>query len=199
MLKPSVVFCIETRHLALQIQWLAFIWSATLNRSFKRQPHKMVKHTQTIRRGKLTNCLSEFDQFLRLALKGLLGICLLGIRNSLLLELKLNIFKREIHCLESKHKHFETLSIKAPFENLMLVQTWIRLIRKQPLEVFCRKIDVLRNFLKFTGKHLCWSLFFNKVAGLWPEFGITYSESTKKTICESYWLSAIFACNIKGV
>ena len=28
------------------------------------------------------------------------------------------------------------------------------------------KKDVLRNFVKFTGKHLCQSLFFNKVAGL---------------------------------
>ena len=27
---------------------------------------------------------------------------------------------------------------------------------------------VLRNFSKLTGKHLCQSLFFNKVAGLWP-------------------------------
>ena len=27
------------------------------------------------------------------------------------------------------------------------------------------KKDVLRNFAKFTGKHLCQSLFFNKVAG----------------------------------
>ena len=33
---------------------------------------------------------------------------------------------------------------------------------KQPLEVFCKKI-VLRNFAKFTGKHLYHSLFFNKV------------------------------------
>ena len=33
------------------------------------------------------------------------------------------------------------------------------------LEVFCEKI-LLRNFSKFTGKHLCQSLFFNKVAGL---------------------------------
>ena len=30
------------------------------------------------------------------------------------------------------------------------------------------KKDVLRNFAKFTGKHLCQSLFFNKVAGLRP-------------------------------
>ena len=34
-------------------------------------------------------------------------------------------------------------------------------------EVFCKK-GVLRNIAKFTGKHLCQSLFFNKVAGLRP-------------------------------
>ena len=32
-------------------------------------------------------------------------------------------------------------------------------------EVFCKK-DVLKNIVKFTGKHPLWSLFFNKVAGL---------------------------------
>ena len=32
-------------------------------------------------------------------------------------------------------------------------------------EVFCKK-GVLRNFIKSTGKHLCQSLFSNKVAGL---------------------------------
>ena len=34
-------------------------------------------------------------------------------------------------------------------------------------DVFCEK-SVLRNFAKFTGRHLCQSLFFNKVAGLRP-------------------------------
>ena len=34
-------------------------------------------------------------------------------------------------------------------------------------EVFCQK-SILRNFVKFTGKHLCQSLFFNKVAALRP-------------------------------
>ena len=37
--------------------------------------------------------------------------------------------------------------------------------RSSRTEVFCKK-GVLRNFAKFTGKHLCQSLFFNKVAGL---------------------------------
>ena len=35
-------------------------------------------------------------------------------------------------------------------------------------EVFCKK-GVLRNFAKFTGKRLCQSLFYNKVAGLRPQ------------------------------
>ena len=39
--------------------------------------------------------------------------------------------------------------------------------RKQPPGVLCRK-GFLRNFTKFTGKHLCQSLFFNNVAGLRP-------------------------------
>ena len=39
--------------------------------------------------------------------------------------------------------------------------------RSSRLEVFCKK-DVLRNFAKFKGKHLCQSPFFNKVAGLKP-------------------------------
>ena len=39
--------------------------------------------------------------------------------------------------------------------------------RSSRSEVFCKK-GVLRNFAKFAGKHLCQSLFFNKVAGLRP-------------------------------
>ena len=39
--------------------------------------------------------------------------------------------------------------------------------QKQLPEVFYKKC-VLRNFTKLTGKHLCQSFFFNKVAGLRP-------------------------------
>ena len=39
------------------------------------------------------------------------------------------------------------------------------LCRSSRPEEFCKK-SVLRNFVKFIGKHLCQSLFFNKVAGL---------------------------------
>ena len=37
--------------------------------------------------------------------------------------------------------------------------------QKQPPKVFCKK-GVLKNFAKFTGEHLCQSLFFDKVADL---------------------------------
>ena len=37
--------------------------------------------------------------------------------------------------------------------------------RRSRRKVFCKN-GVLRNFAKFTGKHLCQNLFFNKVPGL---------------------------------
>ena len=40
-------------------------------------------------------------------------------------------------------------------------------LRTSGLEVFSKKI-VLRNFSKFTGKHLCQNLFFGVAAGLSP-------------------------------
>ena len=40
--------------------------------AFKRQPHKMVRHTQTIRWQKPTNCMSVFDHFVGLTLKKLI-------------------------------------------------------------------------------------------------------------------------------
>ena len=39
--------------------------------------------------------------------------------------------------------------------------------RRSRPELFCKN-GVLRNFAKFTGKHLCQSFFFNKTAGLRP-------------------------------
>ena len=35
------------------------------------------------------------------------------------------------------------------------------------IQKYCKN-GVLKNFVKFTGKHMCWSLFFNKLAGLRP-------------------------------
>ena len=52
-----------------------------MHKPFKGQPHTMVKHTETIRRQQLTNCLSVFDHFVGLALKWLKAFYYLtGIR-----------------------------------------------------------------------------------------------------------------------
>ena len=51
------------------------------------------------------------------------------------------------------------------------------------------KKDVLRNFAKITGKHLCQSLFFNKVTGV--------REISKNTFfTEHVWATA--SLNLKG-
>ena len=42
-----------------------------LTKPYKHQPHKIIKYTQTIRRQQPTNCLTAFDRFVGLALKGL--------------------------------------------------------------------------------------------------------------------------------
>ena len=44
--------------------------------------------------------------------------------------------------------------------------------------MFCKK-DALRNFAKLTGKHLCQSLFLNKVAG----FNFIKKEALAQVFC----------------
>ena len=51
--------------------------------------------------------------------------------------------------------------------NMIMQLSFAHHVRSSCPEVFCKK-DVLENFAKFTVKHLCQSLFFNKVAGLRP-------------------------------
>ena len=53
-----------------------------------------------------------------------------------------------------------------------------------------RKKGVLKNFAKFTGKHMCQSLFFNKVAGLrWLLLKIYMSLSKKNELKRRYLLN----------
>ena len=51
------------------------------------------------------------------------------------------------------------------------------------------KKDVLRNFKKFTGKHLCKSLFFNKAAGL-RCFSVNFAKFLRTPFFTEYlrWL-----------
>ena len=63
--------------------------------------------------------------------------------------------------------------------------------------MFCKK-GVLRNFAKFVGKHLCRSLYFNKVADptllkqrLWHRyFSVTFAQVLRKTFLTEHlrWL-----------
>ena len=53
-------------------------------------------------------------------------------------------------------------------------------VRSSRLEVLCRK-GVLRNFAKFTGKHLFQNPFFNKVADLEPP--VAASETSRQGFC----------------
>ena len=60
------------------------------------------------------------------------------------------------------------------FHAVTHVSSFMSMARSSRRDVLCKKC-VLRKFEKFTGKHLCRSLFFNKVAGLFawlcfPEF-----------------------------
>ena len=66
-------------------------------------------------------------------------------------------------------------------------------IRSSRPEVFCKN-RVLRNFTKFTRKHLCQSLFFNKVAGIKKEtlaqiFSCGFCEISKNTFFTEHLLA----------
>ena len=72
----------------------------------------------------------------------------------------------------SLQRHFLCHDMSAKIKQKRAVKDSCGLVktRKKPKarssrpEVFCKK-GVLRNFAKFTGKHLCQDLLFNKVAG----------------------------------
>ena len=67
--------------------------------------------------------------------------------------------------------------------NRIMTKSFHMNLKKQPPEMFCEK-GVLRNFTKFTRKHLCQSLFFNKVAGPRP------ATLLKKRL----WHRCLFSC-----
>ena len=54
------------------------------------------------------------------------------------------------------------------------------------------KKGVLRNFKKFTGKHLCQSLFFNKVEGLIKKGVLrNFTKFTGKCLCQSLFSNKV--------
>ena len=65
---------------------------------------------------------------------------------------------RIFHCGSWVFQSFNFLALDSS-------EVWLSIIRSSRPEVFCKK-DAHKNFLKFTGKYLCQSLFSNKFAGL---------------------------------
>ena len=65
-----------------------------------------------------------------------------------------------------KNSNFEIVHLDFP-PKFYLRKHLIENIRSNHKRCSIRR-GVLKNFAKFTGKHLCQSLFFNKVAGLRP-------------------------------
>ena len=91
--------------------------------------------------------------------------------------------------------------------NLGAVLVWHRSSRP---EMFCKK-GVLRNFAKFTGKHLCQSLFSNKVAGPRPAillkrrllhwcFPVNFTEFLRTPFyIEHLWWLLVFDSNFMSI
>ena len=69
-------------------------------------------------------------------------------------EILLKIVKWQLH-LQPRNSSFTKLKIT-------VTANWLCRSKHQTCSM---KKDVLRNFTKFTGKQLCQSIFFNKVAG----------------------------------
>ena len=61
-------------------------------------------------------------------------------------------------CWALTRNNIETLTLHHNF----VLKTCSYDMKKQQTEVFYKK-DVLKSFTKFTGKHLCWSLYFNEL------------------------------------
>ena len=63
--------------------------------------------------------------------------------------------------------NFSIIAVSKRDEMRYSIKFFVFSFKSSRPEVFCEK-GVLRNFTKLTGKHLCQSFFFNKVAGPRP-------------------------------
>ena len=92
-----------------------------------------------------------------------------------------NIFQRLLlHCTRTTHCYHGVIRFTFTFFLIIITTTvnisnvcfWFKLKRLQRIRSSYQRCfiikGVLRNFSKFTGKQLCQSLFFNKVAGVRP-------------------------------
>ena len=101
------------------------------------------------------------------------------------------------------HLGFLKLSLRANFQHCS--DTFDHSRSRSSHQRCSIKKSVLKNFTKFTGKHLCQSLFFNKVAGLSPStllkkrlaqvFSCEFCEFSKNTFfTEHLWWLLLSLC-----
>ena len=75
------------------------------------------------------------------------------------------LFRFKIHRIKTIHSYYSRVFSEAPLDE----SSYYVVASQHAKAVIQRcsvKTGVYENFAKFTGKHLCQSLFFNKVAGL---------------------------------
>ena len=96
-------------------------------------------------------------------------LCIKGLKFCYLsLKPLFSLFAAKKHELHAKEEKNAARMLQRKIQCEMFSQKFdkwqlCRYIQKQPPEVFCKK-GVLKHFAKFLGKHLCQSLFLNKVA-----------------------------------
>ena len=87
-------------------------------------------------------------------------------------SLKFKLISKSVRGRSAMHllsyiSHYFTIETNKQCHAVCPFRNVVYNLRRSFPEVFYRK-GVLRNFAKLTGKHLCQSLFFNKVAGVRP-------------------------------
>ena len=76
--------------------------------------------------------------------------------------------------------------IKKLWKSLIIILSWFRSCLP---ELFCKYKSVLKNFTKFTGKHLCKVFLFKKVASLKPATLLKTRLWHRCFFCEFYEIS----------
>ena len=98
-----------------------------------------------------------------------------------------------------KHLCWSLFLIKFHAFRLFLISTYLFILihtylfilvfRSSRQEVFCKK-GVLRNFAKFTGKHLCQSLFFNRC------FSVNFAKFLRTTFLTEHLQWLLLLCSL---
>ena len=77
------------------------------------------------------------------------------------------------------------------FQNSKLCSGMVPSINRSSHRRCSIRKGVLRNFIKFTGNHLCQSLFFNEVAGLGWVFSCEFCKISLNTfLTQHFWVTA---------